>query len=259
MDSSKAADTLISIIVLTRNEEKNIKECLTGVFSQETAFSFEVVLIDSESDDRTLEIANAFPLRIHRIRRDEFHHGKTRNLGAQLAKGSILIYLAGDAYPLSRHWLNNLVSPLMSDSTVAAVYGKHEPKPGCNPINRFRLSWNYPEEACTKKEGVEFDHAHRLYFFSTVNCAIRKEVWEQNPFPEEITIFEDTAFSKKVLGAGFAIRYEPSATVLHSHNLGVFELFSRYRLWGMCNLGLNLSRNWVRVFQRKASYTCSME
>jgi glycosyltransferase involved in cell wall biosynthesis len=46
-----------SVLILTRNEEKNIRACLENV----GAFSDDIVVLDSHSTDRTCEIASAFP------------------------------------------------------------------------------------------------------------------------------------------------------------------------------------------------------
>jgi glycosyltransferase involved in cell wall biosynthesis len=45
-----------SVLVLTRNEEINIEECLRSL-----AFSDDIVVLDSFSDDRTVELAGRFP------------------------------------------------------------------------------------------------------------------------------------------------------------------------------------------------------
>ena len=80
----------VSIIVLTLNEALNIEKCLDMVFSQSFPDAVEVTLIDSSSDDNTLEIAKSYPMRIKTIPRAEFHHSRTRNLGATLSGGEIL-------------------------------------------------------------------------------------------------------------------------------------------------------------------------
>ena len=46
----------VSVVILTRNEEHNIAECLAGL-----AFSDDIVVVDSYSTDRTVEIAKGFP------------------------------------------------------------------------------------------------------------------------------------------------------------------------------------------------------
>ena len=86
----------ISIVILTKNEEKNIGRCLSGVFSQETDKEYEVIVIDSGSTDNTLNIVRNFPVRVVQIKAHEFADGGTRNLGAQLAYGKYIVFLVAD-------------------------------------------------------------------------------------------------------------------------------------------------------------------
>ncbi len=67
----------ISIVILAKNEEKNIRECLSKVFEQRISFSYEVIVIDSGSKDKTVEIASTFPIRLIKIKPEEFGHGRT--------------------------------------------------------------------------------------------------------------------------------------------------------------------------------------
>lgn len=45
----------ISVIIITGNEEKNIRDCLNSV-----KWADEIIVVDSESNDKTVEIANEF-------------------------------------------------------------------------------------------------------------------------------------------------------------------------------------------------------
>ena len=227
----------VSVVIPTKDEEKNIGKCLSGVYSQNVKFNFEVIVIDSGSRDNTVEIAKRFPVRLIHIKPDEFHHGRTRNLGAKLAKGKILVYLNADACPADRFWLRNLLAPL-EDGKVAAVYGKQIPPEGTNPINRFRIERLYGNERLVKDINCIQDY--QCFFFSTVNCAIKKEVWEQFHFPEDVPTAEDSTFARRILIAGFSIIYEPSAVVFHAHNYTVKGIFKRYfdtgAIWRKYNL-----------------------
>jgi glycosyltransferase involved in cell wall biosynthesis len=57
----------ISVLILTRNEEVNIEECLSSV-----AKSNDIVVLDSFSDDRTVELAQARGARIHQRKFDNW-------------------------------------------------------------------------------------------------------------------------------------------------------------------------------------------
>lgn len=243
-----SAEILASIVIVTRNEERNIGRCLDGVFSQKSSFKFEVTIIDSASEDKTREIAAGFPVNLIRIEKEEFHHGGTRNMGARLSNGRILVFLQGDAWPADDQWLKNLVGPLLDDPSLSAVYGRQIPREDCDPINHFRYEWNYPNTRIIKAIENKQRFQHRLHFFSTANCAIRREIWEAIQFPEDVPIFEDMTFAKLAINQGKRILYDPAAAVVHSHNLGIKEIFARYRLVAKIQTRYNFSDKAGRNF-----------
>ena len=53
---------LVSLIIRTKNEERWIHSCLDAVFSQ-CYKNFEVILVDNESTDKTVEKAHQFPIK----------------------------------------------------------------------------------------------------------------------------------------------------------------------------------------------------
>jgi rhamnosyltransferase len=97
-----------SIILLTLNAGEKFRKVLKAVFNQ-TYNNFEVIIIDSSSIDNTLEYAKRYLIKIFKIPRSDFGHGKTRNLGAKLARGRYLVYLTQDVIPANNNWLANLL------------------------------------------------------------------------------------------------------------------------------------------------------
>jgi rhamnosyltransferase len=217
----------VSVVIVARNEQKNIEKCLGGIFRQKGEWDLDVVLIDSSSEDDTVKLAKQWAVTVKTIPRKEFHHGRTRNMGAAMTKGDFLVFLQGDAWAAHDHWLEELLAPFAAEK-VACVYGRQLPKEECDPINKFRTGWNYQTERIDKHIGLQDKLAHRLYFFSTANCCIRRRIWEEFKFPEDIRIFEDATFARKVIAAGHTIIYNPKAAVVHSHNLGAKEIRKRY-------------------------------
>jgi len=220
--------TKVSVVIVARNEAKNIEKCVGGIFSQNGDWEIDVVLVDSESNDGTPQLAKKWPICVHGIRRHEFHHGRTRNLGASMTKGDYIVFLQGDAWGADDEWLSRLLQPFQEGPHIGAVYGKQLPKSDCDPVNSFRTRWNYQDSRIDKSLKSRSNLGHRLYFFSTANCVIRREVWERFRFPEDIRIFEDTTFAKSLIQAGLTIVYHPTAAVVHSHNLGARAIFKRY-------------------------------
>jgi len=220
--------TKVSVVIVARNEAKNIERCVGNIYRQAGDWDIDVVLVDSSSTDGTPDLACKWPVHVEIIRREDFHHGRTRNLGASLTKGDYLVFLQGDAWAADDQWLKNLLTPFAEGPHVQAVYGRQIPKEECDPVNRFRTGWNYQGERIDKTVAKKSELGHRLYFFSTANCAIRREVWENYRFPEDIRIFEDTTFARKIIDGGGTIVYSPVAAVVHSHNLGPKAIFQRY-------------------------------
>lgn len=217
----------ISILVLAKNEAHNIVRCLQSIFDQKVDQEYEVVLIDSGSADGTVEKARRFRVRIVEIPAERFHHAKTRNYGAEVAQGDVLVYLAADAYPVSGGWLEALVSDL-SDPAVGAVYGRQLPKPGSKAERQYALGTLYGASRIIKEQRARERLGYRYYHFSTVNAAIRRDVWEKTRFPSDLKVFEDIGIAKRILDGGWKIVYEPRASVYHSHDYSPGILFRRY-------------------------------
>ncbi|HUD64462.1 MAG TPA: glycosyltransferase [Candidatus Sulfotelmatobacter sp.] len=216
-----------SILVLTKNEGRNIGPCLEAVYAQKNVGRFEVVIVDSDSTDGTAEIARRYPVRVVKIQADEFHHSRTRNFAAELAQGQYLVYLAADAFPASCEWLEALLGNF-ADPGVAAVYGRHLPKAGSTLEREDTLDAVYGTERLVKDPLHGQEMGYRYFHFSTVNAAIRKDAWEKTRFPEDLKCFEDLGIAKRILDGGAKIVYEPRAAVFHSHNHTGPGLFKRY-------------------------------
>jgi rhamnosyltransferase len=214
----------VSIVIPARNEEHNIGATLDAVYSQETTFSFEVIVIDSGSSDQTVSIVKNFPLvRLVEIPAEEFGHGKTRNLGAQMAHGDSLVFLNADAVPANNLWLNSLVKPLCDDkeNTTAGVFGRHIPKKDCYLYMARDILSSMPDTPMLRSR----THALDFMIFSTVSCAIRKNTWEKYPFDNDIVIAEDQLWAGLVLKEGFKILYQQESMVIHSHNYSPRQLY----------------------------------
>ena len=220
------AEIEVSIIIPTKNGGATLAKTLAMVYAQACPRPFEVIIIDSGSSDNTLDIVGRYTARLIQIQPEEFGHGKTRNLGARLAKGRLLVFITQDAVPTSDRWLENLVRHLEAPD-VAGVYGRQIPREDTNPVEQFFLHSRYPVHRIVQsaRQGqVNMD----TIFFSNVNSAVKREILDQYPFIDNLIMSEDQEWGKRVLLNGYSIIYEPEAAVYHSHSFGPREVFKRY-------------------------------
>jgi glycosyltransferase involved in cell wall biosynthesis len=217
----------ISILIPTKNGAEDFEACLAAIYSQKYTGLFEVIVIDSGSTDTTVEIARRYPVRIEQISPDTFHHARTRNYVAGLAKGEVLAFLSQDAIPASDTWLAALLTNFQ-DPAVGAVYGRQFPKAESGIERRSAFAVMYGGARIVKMPMDGVGLGHKYYHFSNANSAIRKSVWEATRFPDDLKVFEDVGIAKRILDSGWRIVYEPEAGVYHSHDFPLDVLFKRY-------------------------------
>ena len=212
----------VSIVIPAKNEEQYIKKCLVAVIEQRTEFLIEILVIDSGSVDKTLQITREFPqVKVISIIPEEFGHGKTRNLGAKNTSGQYIVFLNGDAIPADRNWLDSLIKCLAKDQNLAGVFSRHIPRNNCHLFMARDLSRAMP----AKPREISRQNSMDFSLFSTVSAAIPRKIWQTHPFDEQVAIAEDQNWAKEVLRGPYKIRYEPDSMVVHSHNFSYRELF----------------------------------
>src|SRR5574341_590559 len=108
-----------SIIVPTYNEEQYIENCLKSLVTQDYSKSeFEIIVSDSSSNDRTVEIARPIADKVVITKKRGIAHG--RNFGANNSAGEILLFVDADV-ALDKNFLKNVETEFQHD--VIAVTG----------------------------------------------------------------------------------------------------------------------------------------
>lgn len=95
----------LTVVIITKNEENNIVECLESVYG----WADEIVLVDDESTDRTIEIAKKYTDRIFHRKMD--NEGRHRNWAYAQARNEWVLSLDAD----------ELVSPELRDEISAIL------------------------------------------------------------------------------------------------------------------------------------------
>jgi rhamnosyltransferase len=223
----------VSIVLLLKNASPYLVETLEAIFTQQISVDYEVIAIDSGSEDQSVELLKAYPVRLIRIPAAEFNHGETRNLGGREAAETsrFIVYLSQDAKPANPNWLASLIAALEMDPRVAGVFSRHIPRPNSTPsmVRQLTTVWQSGGASRLVKEMpaslTEFEKNKFHYiFFSNTSSAIRREVWQQTPF-RRVNFAEDAVWADEVLRCGYKIVFEPESVVIHSHDYNVAEQF----------------------------------
>jgi len=207
-----------SIVIRAYNEEKYIGRLLEGI-RQQTLKDVEIILVDSGSTDSTISIAESFAARIVRIPSDEFTFGRSLNSGVRAATREFVVIASAHVYPVYPDWLESLLSPF-EDEKVVLTYGKQRgPETVKFSEQQIFHQW-YPDVSKPRQDTA---------FCNNANAAIRKGLWEQNPYDETFTGLEDLAWAKWVKEQGYDISYVAEAETIHVHNETARGVFNRYR------------------------------
>jgi len=230
----------ISYCIITYNEEKNIEECLKSIFSQDyPKEKLEVILVDDNSTDRTVQIAKKFPVRI-------FYNGKkdadlSMTIGFSNATGDFYHAMGADMRLRGRKWFKKMVKPLVENPDISLSLTKYYSHKNESLITKYLskdplqrdLVYQFftpgiEETISEQKEGYYLcDYSinkippqiHGLYRIITM-----KEIMK------ELKIWYDMGNLVSLVKKGYSkVAYVPEAGLYHFHAENLKELLRKRR------------------------------
>jgi len=137
----------VSVLICAKNEAENLEQHLTH-FESQNYKSFELVLINDNSSDRTLEVMELFkastqiPVKIVNVTPSEHFWGNKKfalTLGIKAASYEQLLFTDADCVPNSNNWISEMVSCISATKNIVLGYGAYEKisKSFLNKIIRF--------------------------------------------------------------------------------------------------------------------------
>lgn len=208
----------IALVVRALNEGAHIGRLLDAAQSQ-TVPPDRIILVDSGSTDDTVKIAQAHGAEVVRISPADFSFGRALNLGGKHASEDLLVFASAHVYPIDDRWLERLVAPF-DDQDVALTYGGQTGDERTQ-FSEFQVMrrW-FPDVS---------DPDQRHPFCNNANCAVRRIVWEELPYDEELTGLEDLDWANRARVRGHRLAYVADATVIHVHEESFAQTVNRYR------------------------------
>lgn len=169
---------LVSIVIITKNEEKNIESCLESIkyqtYPQE---KLEIIIVDNNSLDRTKEIAYRYTDRIYDFGPER---SAQRNFGIKQATGKYILYLDADMS--------------LSEDIIKECVQK------CEDLGFVGLY--IPERIVGKGFWIKVrDFERRFYNATCIDCVrfiLRAKLLESGGFDESLTGPEDWDFDRRI-------------------------------------------------------------
>lgn len=159
---------MISVIIPAYNSEKTI-EALLSSLRKSTFSDYEIIVVDDHSTDNTGEVARKYSDTVVTLK-ERSGPARARNIGAEKAKGDILLFLDADVIAdidqleyVSRRFQEN---PEMK--AMVGIYSKQPANNGFFPKYKALEAYSWFQG------GIKF-----LEAFDTHSAAIRREVFEE--------------------------------------------------------------------------------
>lgn len=237
--------TKLSVIMPTYNRADILQKTLVAYQSQigVDLSTIEFVIVDDGSQDNTGEVVNAFRgsnLNISYHRQENAGPGAARNLGISQTSGKIILIVGDDMVPNSIFLKEHIEFHQRYPDKTEAMLGFIDWHP--------ELEINFLMEYITSVEGQQFGYfaipdKHQVPsdFFYSSNISLKSQFLAQldHIFDTKFiyAAFEDIDLAYRLSQLGMRLRYNPSATAYHHHQMNLRSFFQRqYKTGQMCKV-----------------------
>ncbi len=209
-------DKFVSVVIPTLNSEATIEECLKSIFSNENQPKFEVIVVDGGSKDRTIEIAEQFPVKIDKPQAGQkSSYAESRNTCISQLTGDIIAFTDSDA-KVAKNWLQ-ILSRHFDDPTIAGVGGPSM-TPDEDPF--WAKCFGVLMESFLGSAGARntqiYKSIREVKHNPPVNSALRKTIFlKAGGFPKGFNAADDVVLDAKIQRNGGKLIYDPKMLVWH--------------------------------------------
>lgn len=235
----------ISIITVAYNSEKYIENFIQSVLQNTRETSWELVLIDNASADRTVEKINDCLGRLGDFQKSKIKflkseknlgYGGGNNLGAKHSSGDIYVFLNPDTL-VEKNWILPIISKFENNPEIGVIgpkilYADRETIQSAGGwIEKVSFAHHY---GYGEKDAGQWNTEKEVDYVTGACLAIRKELFEkclgfdENYFPG---YYEETELCAKIRKLGCKVFYVPESVIIHleSQSIGLFSY--NYYYW----------------------------
>ncbi|KAF3362568.1 O antigen biosynthesis rhamnosyltransferase RfbN [Chlamydiales bacterium STE3] len=214
----------VGVAIITHNARHHLQKCLPPYLNSRS--TSRIVVVNSSSNDGTIELAQEMGAETLVLPRLKFNHGSTREKARKYLKTDIVVMATPDAYLLDGESLEHLIKPIVTNQ-AALAYGKQIAHDGADFFESFAREFNYPSQSHIRSLKDIEKYGSYTYFCSNSFSAYSNKALEAVGGFSSVLIGEDTVAAAKLLNAGHSIAYIAEAIAKHSHRYNLKEEFLR--------------------------------
>lgn len=214
----------IGIAVITYRAVSLLPKCLPLLLG--CALRPKLLVVNSTSNDGTVELATQMGAGVLVVPRHQFNHGTTREIARRALGTKIVVMMTPDAAPLGTDLIPNLVRPIVNGE-ASVSYARQIHRGGADFFEAFPRHFNYPDKSELRSIDDVTTLGPQTFFCSNVCAAWSNEALDSiGGFAPALSL-EDTIAVAKLLRAGHRIAYCADAIVEHSHDYTLVQEFKR--------------------------------
>ncbi len=224
-------DSHISIIIPTFNGMKDLAVMVPNLLSQKGLKSIEVVVVDSGSTDRTVEVCRKNGAKVIEISQKEFSHSYARNLGSENATKKYLLFMVQDALPSSDLFVYYMLRSLKKHSATAASCGEFLRMDAdlfaeVQQWGHYRfLCMDEDDKILSLPEKTDYANLRKNSQLSDVACLIEKDVFLRYKYRNDYA--EDLDLGLRLIKDKYRLVYVGTTKVIHSHTRPPYYFLKR--------------------------------
>lgn len=226
--------TTIGVAVITHCAKHHLPHCLPTFL--QSPLKPRVLVVNSSSNDGTVEMAESLGAETLVIPRKEFNHGTTREKARKYLGTDIVVMLTPDAYAVDVFVLEKLVAPLIQG--IASIsYARQIGHRKADFFESFPREYNYPPDSHVRSINDLQQYGVYTFFCSDSCAAYLNTALDQIGGFSHVLLGEDTVAVAKLLRKGHNIAYVSEAVVRHSHRYSLGQEFRRSFDTGLARQG----------------------
>ncbi|MDW8370771.1 MAG: glycosyltransferase family 2 protein [Geminicoccaceae bacterium] len=214
----------VGVVVITWRARAILERCLAPILA--SPLRPEVLVVNSSSNDGTVELAQRLGCATWVIPRASFNHGLTREAARRRLGTEIVVMLTPDCFARDPDFLEKLVEPVAS-GRAAVAYARQVAAETADPIARFGRRFSFPERS--EVRGLE-DVARlgsAVHFCSNACAAWSNAALDRIGGFKPTLVSEETIAVCELLRRGERIAYVTEAIVEHTHPTRLVDSFRR--------------------------------